>query len=185
MTYIISLLIGISHHIFSFYWYWFEKAQWTLLTTIFQLASWCCFEFVQIVSSAVLDFHIGIPIARVAIPMKAHLPGYIFSQKHWMRTIQPSCSRCSTMAGRYNWISQLAACWASKPVPDITPLPVTFYSISVTIWWSISSIVISVSFRIIQSGIINVTTRSYIYNVGKQELEWLFSKVELARPGIG
>ena len=98
-----------------------------------------------------------------------------------MFTIQPSCSLCSTMAGRYNWISQLAACWASKPVPGITPLPVTFYTTIVTTWWSRSSIVISVSFRIVQSGIIDVTTRSYI--VGRKELEitWLFSKVYFAR----
>ena len=152
------------------------------LTAIFKVASWYSFKFINIESSTLLDIHISIPIARVAVPMKAHLPGYIFSQKHWMRTIQPSCSRCSTMAGRYNWISQLAACWASKSVPDITPLPVTFYSILVTTWWSISSIVISVSIRIVKSGIIDVITRSYIVGKKKLEITWLFSKVDFARP---
>ena len=156
-----------------------------LLTTIFHVTYWYSFQFIDIESSTLLDIHISIQIARVAIPMKAHLPDYIFSQKHWMRTIQPSCSRCSTMAGRYNWISQLAACLASKSVPGITPYPVTFYSTIITNWWSIYSIVISVSFRIVQSGIIDVTTRSYIYKVGKKELEWLFSKVELSRSGTG
>ena len=147
------------------------------LTAIFKVAYWYSFKFIDIESSTLLDFHIGIPLARVAAIIKAHLPDYIFSQSHWMRTVQPSCSSCTTMASRYNWISQLAACWASKPVPDITPFPVTFYSIIVTTWWSISSIiniVISVSFWIVQSGII--TTRSYICNVGKKGIRMIIFK---------
>ena len=51
-----------------------------LLTAIFRTASWYSFKFVNIESSTLLDFHISIPNARVAVPMKAHLPDYIFSQ---------------------------------------------------------------------------------------------------------
>ena len=72
------------------------------LTAIFKVAFWYSFKFIDIESSTLLDFHISIPMAIVVVPMKAHLPGYNFSQSHWMPTVQPSCCRRSTMAGRYN-----------------------------------------------------------------------------------
>ena len=133
-----------------------------LLTAIFQTASWCCCKFIDIKLSTLLDFHISIPSARVVTPMKAYLTNYVFSQSHWMRTVQPSCSMCTTMVGRNNWVSQLTACWVSKPVPGITSYPVTYHSTIITIWWSVTFIVISVPFRIIQNGIIDVITMSCV-----------------------
>ena len=63
---------------------YFAEMYHYLLTAILQLAFWYSFKFIDIESSTILDFHIGIPFARVAKPMKAHLADYIFSQSHWM-----------------------------------------------------------------------------------------------------
>ena len=149
-----------------------------LLTAIFWMANWYILKFIDIESLTSFDYHIGsltticvLVINMVIFPIPAHFPDYGFSKsQNWMRFLQISWVVTTTMIWRYHWISQLASCCASKPVPDITPLPVGYAISMIFLVTQISFYsIIFVSFSIVQNCMFAVFTWIH-YIVGKKEI---------------